>query len=71
MKQHKYRYEIETWNDPMGDIDSSVTCFEETEAWDEYNTLIADGYYTRLLKIDEELEDTNWADSMEVIAANF
>lgn len=66
-----YNFEIETWEDELGDIDGSVTAWNENEAWDEYNMLVADGYKVRLLKIDLLKENEDWCNACEVLAANF
>lgn len=47
-------YEVETWDDPLGEVTGSETVFGEQAARDRYNEIVTDGYYARLLKVDGE-----------------
>ena len=47
-------YEVETWDDPLGEVTGSETVFGEQAARDRYNEIVADGYYARLFTVDGE-----------------
>lgn len=59
-------YELQGWDDPLGEVVWCEDLFYEQEAWDAYNECVADGdKYVFLRKVDKE------GMPIEDIACNF